>query len=359
MKKIGVFLFLLVSVQLLNAQVKNVADSILEKSVVNKQFAGIAAGVLQNGKVSWEDGAGFSDMNQELPFTPSTKTRIASLVKPMTAIAIMQLYEKGKVDLDVPIQRYLPDYPQKEKGTITIRQLLQHTSGTPAYKGMKEINNKVQYDSIAAAVAIFKNRELVSFPGKEYHYSTYGYVLLGYIIEEVSGMSYGDYMQKFIWDKAGMSNTGIEDFTADYPGKSLLYRKNDKGKFYEEEKTNLSDRIPGGGVYSTLDDLLKFAKAILENKLIKESTFDLMLIPPKEIDETNNYGLGWNMYTEKQGFTYAFGHTGSQRGSSGQLIILPNRNACIVVISNTTDASLNIKRLSLKLNEVFFESYQN
>jgi CubicO group peptidase (beta-lactamase class C family) len=359
MKKIIALFFLFVSAQFLAAQVNLVADSILTKSVTSKQFAGISAAVMQNGTVLWEGGAGYSNINEQTLFNPTTKTRIASLIKPMTAIAIMQLYEKGRLELDVPIQAYLPSYPQNQKAKITIRQLLNHTSGTPSYKGMKEINNKVQYDSIAEVVRLFENRDLLSVPGKEYHYTSYGYVLLGYIIEQVSGMSYGDYMRKFIWDRAGMSNTGIEEYSSDYQNKSLLYRKNDKGKFYEEEKTNLSDRIPGGGVYSTTEDLMKFSKAVVENKLISESTLEMMLIPLKEMNESNNYGLGWSIYGEKQGFYYAFGHSGSQRGSSAQMIFIPNRNACIVVVSNTNDASIAVKRVCLKLNEIFFEPNSN
>ena len=355
MKKILAFSFLFVSLNMLSAQVNYVADGLLKQSVVSKQFAGVAAAVMQNGSMMWEAGAGYANLEEELPFTPSTKTRIASLVKPMTAIAIMQLVEQGKVELDVPIEAYLPSYPQNQKAKITIRQLLKHTSGTPSYKGMKEINNMVQYDSLAEAVKLFSSRELISLPGKEYHYSSYGYVLLGYIIEQVTGMSYGDYMQRYIWDKAGMSNTGIEEYATEYANKSLLYRKKDNGKFYEEEKTNLSDRVPGGGVYSTVEDLIKFSIAVADNKLIKESSLDMMLIPLKEMNESNNYGLGWSIYGEKQGYYYAFGHSGSQRGASAQLIFLPTHNASIVVVANTTDAAIAIKRMCLKLDELFFD----
>jgi CubicO group peptidase (beta-lactamase class C family) len=227
---------------------------------------------------------------------------------------------------------------------------LEHTAGIPSYKA-KEVNNEIQYNSITEAVAIFQDRDLVSYPGEEYHYASYGYVLLGLIIEKVSGISYAEYMQLYIWDACGMNNTGIEEFSVVYPNKSLLYTTSASGYFMEAKQTNLSDRIPGGGVYSTLEDLLKFTKAILSNSLITNSTLQQMLIPIDAIEGKNNYGLGWSIYGEKQGYQYGFGHTGSQRGAANQLIIIPDQKASIVVLSNTSGSLSHVKKVSVDLYE--------
>lgn len=331
-------------------ETKQFADFLLEKNYNANKFAGIAAGVSRNDSLLWKGGEGHCNIEKNILFTPETKTRIASLIKPMTAVAIMQLYEQGKIDLDVPIQRYVPEFPKKEKGDFTTRQLMEHTAGIPSYKP-KEVNNEIQYDDIEAAVAIFQDRDLVSYPGEEYHYTSYGYVLLGRIIEKISGINYEDYMQKNIWDPAGMTDTGIEEYSVNYTNKSLLYTTTASGYFIETQKTNLSDRVPGGGVYSTVDDLLKFGEAILSNKLISAPTLEEMLIPITQMEGKKNYGLGWSIYNEKQGFDYAFGHSGSQRGAASILVIIPDQQACIIALSNTSGTSSAIKKVSVDLYE--------
>ena len=128
-----------------------------------------------------------------------------------------------------------------------------------------------------------------------------------------------------------------------YTGKSLLYKKNKDLSFSKLDPTNLSDRIPGGGVYSTVEDVLKFGNAVLNNVLIEEGTLKQMLVDPEDTIDDSNYGLGWYIYTEKQDYGDAFGHTGSQRGASGQLILIPEDNMVIVVLSNTSSVTKYIK----------------
>lgn len=324
-------------------------DSLVEKQVQEKKCVAIAAALSIDGETLYKGGAGYSDVENKKSFESNTPTRIASIIKPMTAIAIMQLVEQNKIDLDEPIQEYIPQFPVKDQGNITVRQILSHTAGIPSYSGMKEIDNQINYPTLSDAVAIFANRDLVSIPGTEYHYTSYGYTLLGLIIEKVSGKSYEDYMQENIWDKAEMNNTGIEVYGVSYPNKSLLYKKNKDKSFSKLEATNLSDRTPGGGVYSTVEDVLKFGNAVLNNQLIRESTLNQMLVDPENTIDKSNYGLGWYVYTEKKGVEYAYGHTGSQRGASGQLIIIPEDNMVVVVLTNTSSQSKVIKNTASSL----------
>lgn len=332
---------------------KTFGDSILENHILEKNCVAISAAISKDGEVVYKGGDGYSDVTHKKVFISTTKTRIASIIKPMTAIAIMQLVEQNKIDLDEEIQLYVPQFPIKIEGSITVRQLLSHTAGIPSYNGMKEIDNKINYPTLSDAVAIFANRDLVSIPGTEYHYTSYGYTLLGLIIEKVSGISYEEYMQEYIWNKAGMENTGIEVSGVSYPNKSLLYKKNKDLTFSKLKPTNLSDRIPGGGVYSTVEDVLKFGNAVLNNTLIKESTLEQMIVDPEKTIDKSNYGLGWYVYKEKQDIEYAFGHTGAQSGASGQLIILPEEKIVIVVLSNTSYVGKSIKSTT---TELFLES---
>ncbi|MCB0656980.1 MAG: beta-lactamase family protein [Saprospiraceae bacterium] len=332
------------------------AKELLDKAVQEQQCIGIAAGFAINGEMTWQQGAGFRDQEGELDFTPATATRIASITKPMTAIAIMQLYEQGKLKLDEPIQTYLPDYPRKKEGEITIRQLLQHSSGIDGYKNTREQENQKHYPTLEDAVNIFKNRDLVAPPGQSFHYTTYGYDVLGLIIERVTGMTYETYLQINIWDKALMSNTGIEHENVVFPDKSKLYHKNDKGKLSSADPTDVSDRIPGGGVYSTISDLLRFGSAIQNFTLIKESTFALMVDDPHLKTQGNGYGLGWYLYGENPKYGNVYGHNGTQTGASTFLVLLPEVQTTIVVLSNTSGAMQAVSDIAIKLFDLAHEA---
>ncbi|MGK0391738.1 MAG: serine beta-lactamase-like protein LACTB [Maribacter sp.] len=124
----------------------------------------------------------------------------------------MQLIEQGKMDLDLPIQSYIPDYPKYKKIQITTRHLLSHTSGIDGYKDGRESNTTTAYATLYDALDLFKNRDLLFDPGRQYSYTTYGYTVLAAIMENVSGQTFEAYMQENIFDKAGMTNTGVEKF---------------------------------------------------------------------------------------------------------------------------------------------------
>ncbi|MEO1652086.1 MAG: serine hydrolase domain-containing protein, partial [Bacteroidota bacterium] len=250
------------------------AENKLQDLIQEKKCVGLAAGIFQGKAVLWKAAAGYQEAESQTTFTTQTLSRIASITKPMTAIAIMQLFEQGKIDLNAPIQTYLPDFPQKPQGSITIQQLLGHSSGMDAYASRKEINNQKNYVDLQAALEHIQDRDLVAVPGNEFHYTSYGYVVLGRIIEKVSGMNYETYLKKNIWEPAGMENTSLEKYGQAVAHKSLIYHKDKKGKIRKEAFTNLSDRVPGGGVQSTLEDLLTFGKAVLTNQLVKAETLE-------------------------------------------------------------------------------------
>ncbi len=329
-----------------------VADRLLKDAVSNGECMGIAAGFSVNGMHKWQGGAGLSDEKSKEAFEASSLTRLASVAKPMTAIAIMQLFEQGKLDLDAPIQTYLPDFPVKKEGKISTRQLLQHTSGLDGYRSSKEQENTKNYAGLRDVVALFQDRNLVSEPGKAFHYTTYGYVVLGLIIEKVSGMSYETYLKANIWDKAGMTQTGIEYFNHPVPNQSKIYHRSSKGKIKAAKRTNLSDRIPGGGIYSCVTDMLKFGDAVLNNTLVSQNTLDMMLEDPHLKEEGNAYGLGWYLYGKNPKFGNVFGHNGTQTGASTFLFLLPDQKTSIVVLSNTSGVMQRVSDIAVKLFEV-------
>lgn len=341
-----ILLFLLITSQSF-AQDFAKEDSLLRSFFSKQAFHGGGAGFATAGEIKWSNAVGFANAESEVAFTIETPTRIASIAKPMTAIAIMQLVEAGKLDLDKPIQAYLPNYPSKKEGVQTTRQYLNHTSGTDHYKNGKEANNMKNYNSLKDAADIFKERKLVGKPGEVYNYTSYGYVVLGRIIESISGLSYGEYMHKHVWEPAGMTNTGIEPYGDPRLDRTECYSKGKKG-FNLETRTNISDRIPGGGLYSTVTDVLKFGMAVIENKLIKQETLRQMLDAKSLKEQGNAYVLGWYHYGENQRFGEVFGHSGGQIGCSAQLLILPEIESVTLAACNTSGAG----------NEVFQIVYQ-
>ncbi|MEL7534322.1 MAG: serine hydrolase domain-containing protein [Bacteroidota bacterium] len=310
-------------------------QQILDQDFVDGQFAGVVA-AYAIGDQQVIVAAGQQDLEAQIPFETQSLNRIASIAKSMTAVAVLQLYEQGLIELDEPIASYLPNYPQRDANRISVRHLLQHSSGIGAYKSAKETESKKEFSSLSDAAAIFQDRDLVDEPGNAEHYTTYGYVVLGMIIEVVSGQTYEEYMQANIWDKADMKNTGVEHWGTAYENKSKLYHKKKRGRIRLADPNNLSNRVPGGGLYSTAEDLLKFGQAVLTDRLISESTFALMMENPGLPHEGNPYGMGWFLYGENPELGPVYGHTGGQTGCSSVLLIMPEKEAVIIVMSNTS-----------------------
>lgn len=333
MKTIIQLLFIMAAFSNANAQVDG--DNLLEQLVSEEKHVGITAAVYTADSLSWKGTIGYADKENQIPFTEKTITRVASLAKPMTAIAIMQLVEAGKLKLDVSIKEYIPELADQFSSQITTRMLLGHTSGLAAYKSAKEAQNTIQYDSLLDVTKVFEKRALAFEPGTNFNYTTYGYVLLGVLIEKISGQSYEAYMNENIWHPAGMQNTSIEVCQESYSNKSLLYHKNRK-KAKRADRNNLSNRVPAGGIQTTLLDVINFGQAVLDNKLISQATHDLMTTISFEIEEGNPFGLGWQLYGSKGNENGLIGHGGQQTGTNSQLFIVPKTKTIIAVLSNTS-----------------------
>lgn len=323
------------------------AGALLEEAVKEKAFAGISAGIYKDNAIVWEDGRGYLDIEKKEKADGAMLHRIASISKPMTAVAIMQLVEKGRIDLDAPIQQYVPEFPQKKKGEVTVRGLLNHTSGIPTYRNAKENFPTIHYANLTEAVTIFKDRPLGYVPGTDYVYSTYAYTLAGLVIERVTGMEYADYMRKNIWGKAGMTHTDIEEFGKKYPNKASLYKKEANGAFSSDIPSDLSVKYPGGGLHATAGDLLRFGEAILENTLITPSSLETMMQDPG-VKKGTPYGLGWDMVNDPE-YGRIIKHVGGQSGTSTLLVIYLDKKMVISALSNASRTGNEVQALVKKL----------
>lgn len=364
MKRILFTLTLLIVFINVSAQNKEISSTdiktfneLLNKTIDDKKFVGVIAGISKDGETKWTGASGFSDVKNNIAINTSMLTRPASIAKPMTAIAVMQLVEQGKIDLDTPIQEYIPDFPIKKEGDITTRHLLTHTSGIPAYKSYKETQNKRNFTSLNDALEVFIHRDLLASPGKEHNYTTYGYVILGVIIENVSGLSFEDYMIKNIWQPAGMMDTGVEHQDIVYTNKTLLYHKKKNGKIkLVKDANNLSNRTPGGGFHTTVTDMLKFGNAIINNTLVKDSTIKMMLQNDGLKEEGNPYAYGWFLYGGKDNPSKVFGHSGGQTGSSAQFMMSIETKTVFIVLANTSGSWGDAIGLSIDLIKAFNKS---
>ncbi len=312
------------------------AQSLLEEQNQFKNSVGTTAGIYKQGRIYWSGAAGFANKEKKLPAKSDMIHRIASISKPMTAVAILQLVEKKKLELDVPIQKYLPDYPKKAKGDFTIRQLLNHTSGIPHYQSKKDLKFNGTFENLTDALDLFKNRALAFEPGTDYMYSTYGYTVLGAIIEQVTGLSYNDYMTKAVWGPAGMTRTSVEFPGVNPSGTSALYKQDKKGRLVSDKWGPLTYKYPGGGIRSTSEDLLRFAGALMEGKLLSEASMQMMMEAPSIEKQGAPYGLGWFL-AEDEKYGRVIRHGGAQAGTSTFLSIYWDANIAVTAISNTAD----------------------
>jgi len=334
------------------------ADSILNNGIALKDFMGVSTGVSKQDCGNWFATAGFSNKKRATRPDKNTVFRLASISKPFTAVAIMQLLEKGKIDLDDVVQDYLPEFPISKKGDITIRQLLKHTSGIVHYKSTLAAVSFKQYDNCKHALDKFKDEELAFEPGSGYLYSTYGYTVLGAIIEEVSGLSYQDYMDQNIWQPANMKNTSIEDHDTSYENKASLYLNFQKS-FYKSPNTDLSVKYPGGGIQSTAEDMLRFGNAIINNDLIDSTSLaEMMKIDTTVKKQGDPYGLGYFVVSnEKHGRVIQ--HGGSQSGSSTFFRIYLDKKVTTVSLANSFGSNEGTYLLSQELANLALDSSAN
>jgi CubicO group peptidase (beta-lactamase class C family) len=329
-------------------------EAIISKEMARLNIPGLSVAIAIDNKLRYAQGFGLSDLENSVPAKATTVYRTASIAKAMTATAVMQLAEGGKLDLDAPIQKYCPAFPQKP-WPITARQLLGHLGGIRHYKSAEEASGTAHYETVTGSLAIFKDEPLLYEPGTRYNYTTYGYSVLGCAIEGASGMSYEDYMREHIFQPAGMSQTGVDNFRMIIPNRARGYMKLNEqtysqlpeaakrsakvGALYNASLHDTSMKVPGGGLVSTAVDLVKFAIAVNTGLLIKQSTLEQMWTSQKTRDgKETGYGLGWGLGQMAE--QKLVSHSGGQAGTSTLLTLLPGKGIVIASMSNLQGVSL-------------------
>ena len=322
-------------------------ESAVAKFMSTTHVPGLSVSVVENGQYEWAAGFGLADAENNSPASEHTLYRLASISKSLTATAALELYERGQLDLDAPVQKYCPAFPVKQ-APITTREVMGHLAGIRHYKGGpddQEIGNTKHFDNpIQAGLDFFKNDALVSDPGKQFHYSTQGYTVVGCVIEGASGTKYVDFMRQNVFLPAAMDHTQVDDRFAIIPYRTRFYQKTESGTVQNADFLDSSYKIPGGGWLSSAEDMAKFEVAILNDKLLKRPTRDLMWTPLKPSDgspegkpdaKKAGYGLGWGR-GEEAGIEVV-SHTGGQQGTSTAFLIAPTQKDGVVVLTNMED----------------------
>jgi D-alanyl-D-alanine carboxypeptidase len=309
------------------------------------EFSG-AVLVARHRKVLLQEAWGSADRRAGFANTPTTRFRIGSMNKMFTAIATLQFVETGKLALDVPIGNYLPDYPNTDVASrVTVRHLLTHTGGTGDIFGPEFERNRLALREHSDYEKLYGSRGLTHEPGARFEYSNYGFVLLGVLIENVSGASYYDHVRDNVYRPAGMTSTGSLPESEHVLSRAVGYmRSSPAGAWVPNDDTLPWRGTAAGGGYSTVGDLMRFAQALNSGKLIS-----MAMLADATRQHRQQYGYGFAV--EGQGPLQSYGHRGGAHGMNGQLRVFPRLGYVLVSLSNLDPpaASMLVEFFALRM----------
>jgi CubicO group peptidase (beta-lactamase class C family) len=320
---------------LTHAQVKAIRQ-LIEHAMSVQHAPGATFAIGLGGKTIWSEGFGFSDVENKIRATPDSAYRTASIGKSMTATAAMKLAEQGKLDLDAPIQKYCPKFPEKP-WPITARDLISHTSGIRHYEGpneQAELFNTKHYEHVSDALDIFMNDPLKQQPGADMLYTTWGYVTLGCVLEGASGEDYRALMQHLIFDPAAMTHTRDDDPSAIVAHRARGYILQN-GTLQNSRAVDMSSKLPAGGWITTASDLVQFLNAWMDGKLVSQPGMTQMLTPyklPRHGGTVDGFGMGWfidDYHGMKAGL-----YGGGTPQVSGVVFFVPEKRLAVAGIFN-------------------------
>jgi D-alanyl-D-alanine carboxypeptidase len=298
----------------------------IDDQIKADRFSG-AVLIGHRGRIVFQKAVGLANRESRTPNTLDTQFRNGSMNKMFTATAVMQLVEAGKLSLDDSVGKVMADYPNADVARqVTIRHLLGHTGGTGDFFGPQFMKNRLTLKTHADYVAMFGARAPLHEPGAEFRYSNYGMLLLGAIIERVSGLSYFDYVRTRVFEPAGMTSTGSLPETENVPNRSTGYMRRKDAWVPNIDTLPWSGTAAGGG-YSTVGDFFRFGDALLSGKLVSKASLAQMITPG-----LGQYGFGMSIAGE--GATRSFGHSGGAPGQNGDLRIFPEAGYVVVALSN-------------------------
>jgi CubicO group peptidase (beta-lactamase class C family) len=292
---------------------------------VPKQFMGTVL-VAQDGKVLLDKGYGSANLEWDIPNTPTTKFRLGSLTKQFTAASILLLEQRGKLKVEDPVKKYMPDAPAAWD-KITIFHVLTHTSGIPSFTGFPDYeSHEAQAMTPEKLVEWFRDKPLEFEPGTKWNYSNSGYVLLGYLIEKISGQSYSDFVQQNIFTPLGMKDSGYDSNSAIIAHRAAGYAPGKSGPV-NAGFVHMSIPFSAGALYSTTEDLLRWEQGLFGGKLLKPESLAKMTTPFKQ-----DYAFG--LIVSANNGHKMIAHDGGIEGFNTALAYYPDDKLVVAVLAN-------------------------
>lgn len=330
----------------LDALVQESRELILE-AMQEERYPGLSVAVSIAGETIWAEGFGYADIENQIPIDVHSQFRIGSISKPFTAAALAQLYTAGEIDIDAPIQAYVPSFPQKD-WTVTTRQLGGHLAGIRHYRGDEMMSN-VHYPTLEGGLSIFKDDPLEFEPGSKYQYSSYGWNLISAAIEGASGERFLEYVSLTVFDPLSMSDTEPDFSTRNIDGRVAFYDKDEDGNPTLSPDVDNSYKWAGGGFLSTPTDILKFANAHLSDDFLDAKGRSLLFSRQKTNDgESTNYGFGWGVRNDTAG-RLLLGHTGGSVGGTSIFQMNADNDIVVALTINQSRANLSVGRQIMQL----------
>lgn len=313
----------------------------LDKRAAAGSFSGTVL-VAKDGKPVFKNAYGLADREKKTANQLDTQFRIGSMNKMLTAVSVVQLVQAGRIKLTDPLGKYLPDYPNKELASkVTIHHLLTHSGGTGDFFGPEFDKHRLELRTLQDYVKLYGQRGVEFEPGSKWAYSNYGFLLLGVLIEKVSGQSYYDYVAEHVCKPAGMTLTASLSEDQVVPGRSVGYTHmrppgSGGGADPQEWRPN-TDTLPyrgtsAGGGYSTVEDLFRFAMALQNHKLLDAEHTELLTTGKVDTGGGEKYAYGFG--NRSFGSIHCFGHGGGAPGMNGDLEICPGPGYVVAVLSN-------------------------
>ncbi len=286
----------------------------------------------RGGRVLLAKGYALANVELDVPNTAETKFRLGSVTKQFTAMAIMQLQEKGKLSVEDPVCKYVPECPEAWRA-ITIHNLLTHTSGIPNFTSFPDyVRTMHERSPVAATIERFKGKPLDFPAGEKFQYSNSGYILLGYILEKVAGQEYAEYLQQNIFGPLKMANTGYDTFSAVLRNRASGYSRRG-GNLVNAAYLDMTIPHAAGALYSTVHDLYLWDQALYTDKLVSKASLDRIFTPFK-----GGYAYGWMVSTRFN--RKLISHGGGINGFATTIDRYPDDRACVIVLTNIEGSSV-------------------
>lgn len=316
---------------------------------VAAKYPGLAVAVAVNGEIVWSQGWGFADVAGKVRATADTPFRIYSVAKPMTASALVRLAAEGRVDLDAPVQKYVPGYPVKPGPPVTLRLLASHLGGVRHY-GKGEAVSRKRCATPSDALAAFAADPLLSPPGTKEEYSSHGYVLVSAAIESVTAKPFEDAMRELVFAPAGMTGTVLDRAERPVPGRAISY-DGKTGDWKESASADVTCKFGAGGFLATANDMARFGSALLAGKIVPPDRVAGLFEPLKTASgEEASFGAGWGVSRTGSGTRLGV-MSGGNVGGRSALVADPASKIVVAVAANTEGPRLTAE--ARRILEVF------